>query len=76
MGTGRLHYRQCVGGENQVIEFSSGAIGHVDPGAAHRVEAVTDIILIESSTPDDGTDNVRIQDDRGRPSGRIEQEHT
>jgi mannose-6-phosphate isomerase len=75
-GEGRLHYRQRVDAADQVTEFSSGAIGHVDPGAVHRVEAVTDIILIESTTPDDGTDNVRIQDDRGRPSGRIDDEHT
>lgn len=76
MGEGRLHFRQSVDADDQVIDFSSGAIGHVDPGAVHRVEAVTDIILIESTTPDDGTDNVRIQDDRARPSGRIEQEHS
>jgi mannose-6-phosphate isomerase-like protein (cupin superfamily) len=74
-GEGRLHYRQSVDAEGEVADFSSGAIGHVDPGTVHRVEAITDIILIESTTPDDGTDNVRIQDDLGRPSGRIEEEH-
>jgi mannose-6-phosphate isomerase-like protein (cupin superfamily) len=75
MGEGRLHFRQSVDAEDEVVDFSSGALGHVDPGTVHRVEAITDIILIEATTPDDGSDNVRLHDDQGRPSGRIEHEH-
>jgi mannose-6-phosphate isomerase-like protein (cupin superfamily) len=75
MGEGRLHYRRGPDAADEVMDFSSGAIGHVDPGAIHRVEAITDVILIESTTPDDGSDNVRIHDDSGRRSGRIETEH-
>ena len=75
MGEGRLHFRRTMNSTDEIVDFSSGAIGHVDPGAIHRVEAITDIILIESTTPDDGTDNIRIDDDQGRPSGRIDSEH-
>jgi mannose-6-phosphate isomerase len=75
MGEGRLHYRRNHQAPDEVVEFSSGAIGHVDAGTVHRVEAITDVILIESTTPDDGSDNIRIQDDLGRGSGRIDREH-
>jgi mannose-6-phosphate isomerase len=40
----------------------------------HRVEAITDLILVEVSTPE-LDDVVRIEDDMGRGSGRIEAEH-
>ena len=46
----------------------------VTPGKKHRVVALTDIILQEVSTPE-VDDVVRIQDDAGRPDGRIESEH-
>ncbi len=74
-GEGRLHFRQSIDAEDEVVEFSSGALGHVDLGVVHRVKALSDLILIESTTPDDGSDNVRLQDDQDRPSGRIEHEH-
>lgn len=46
----------------------------VVPGRQHRVEAVTDVILQEVSTPE-VDDVVRVQDDANRPDGRIEAEH-
>jgi hypothetical protein len=45
------------------------------PGILHRLEAITDILLYETSTPH-LDDVVRVTDDSKRPNGRIEQEHT
>jgi len=46
----------------------------VTPPKKHRVIAVTDIILQEVSTPE-VDDVIRIEDDCGRSSGKIEHEH-
>ncbi len=46
----------------------------VKPGKKHRIVAITDLILQEVSTPE-VDDVIRIEDDTGRPSGRIESEH-
>lgn len=45
----------------------------VTPLKKHRVIAITNIILHEVSTPE-VDDVIRIEDDSGRPSGRIEKE--
>ncbi len=74
-GTARLHYRHSVDGPTQSMLFPSGAIAHVQPGQVHRVEALSDVVLIEASTFDDASDNVRLEDDYGRGDGRIEVEH-
>lgn len=47
---------------------------HVKPGIIHRVEAVEDLTLIESSTIE--LDDVyRINDEWQRHDGKIESEH-
>ena len=46
----------------------------VTPFVLHRLEAVTDILLYEVSTPF-LDDVVRVSDDTARPDGRIETEH-
>ena len=43
-------------------------------GRKHRVVALTDLIMLEASTPE-VDDVIRFQDDAGRPDGRIESEH-
>jgi hypothetical protein len=40
----------------------------------HRIEAATDLRLVEVSTPH-LDDVVRLADDYGRPDGRVESEH-
>jgi mannose-6-phosphate isomerase len=54
--------------------LTAGHIAHIRPGVVHRIEAVTDIVLVEVSTPE-LDDVIRIEDDLGRGSGRIESEH-
>ena len=47
---------------------------NVQPPKKHRVIAITDLILQEVSTPE-VDDIIRIEDDAGRPSGKIKSEH-
>ena len=47
----------------------------VKPPRKHRVIALTDVILQEVSTPE-VDDVIRIEDDAGRPDGRIDSEHS
>ena len=54
--------------------MTSGEFFTVLPPRKHRVVAITDIVLQEASTPE-VDDVIRIEDDEGRESGRIEQEH-
>lgn len=63
--------------DNGVVEkkqMKAGDFFNVSPPKKHRVIAITDIILQEVSTPE-VDDVIRIQDDAGRPDGRIDTEH-
>ena len=51
-----------------------GDVVHVRPGAVHRLEALSDLVVVEVSTPE-VDDVVRLSDDWGRPDGRIDAEH-
>jgi len=59
---------------NDVLMLSPGDAFSVSPGRLHRVEAITDLTMFEVSTPD-VDDVIRVEDDAGRPSGRIDSEH-
>ena len=54
--------------------LSTQQIVDVPPQIVHRIEAVTDIMLFETSTPH-LDDVIRISDDTNRPDGRLENEH-
>lgn len=43
-------------------------------GRKHRIIALTDMVMLEASTPE-VDDVIRIEDDTGRPDGRIDSEH-
>ena len=65
--------------ENEKREFEERIIGPdgiwtIPCGRKHRATALTDIVMIECSTPE-VDDVVRIKDDTGRGDGRIESEH-
>ena len=55
-------------------ELKPGMVYHIKPGIIHRVEAVTDLTLIESSTIE-LDDVIRINDEWGRNNGTINKEH-
>ena len=58
----------------QKIKLSPGVVIHVKPSTVHRVEAITDLTMIESSTVD--LDDVfRLNDEWNRGDGKIEEEH-
>ncbi len=63
-----------VGIPQEGRELSKGSIFDILPNMVHRVEAVTDLLMIEVSTPE-VDDIVRLQDDFSRGNGRIESEH-
>ncbi len=55
-------------------ELKPGMVYHIKPGIIHRVEAKTDLTLIESSTIE-LEDVIRINDEWGRDNGKINVEH-
>jgi len=55
-------------------ELESGMVYHIKPGIIHRVEALTDLTLIESSTIE-LDDVTRINDQWGRNNGTVSKEH-
>lgn len=73
-GTGRLHMAASAAEPTRTHPLIPGQIAHVRPGVVHRVEAVTDLLIVEVSTPE-LDDVVRLADDAGRGDGRIAAEH-
>jgi len=81
-GTARLHYKanpdvptdDVTQDDTASIELHPVSVVDVSPPTLHRLEAVTDILLYETSTPH-LDDVVRVQDDSLRPDGRIAEEH-
>lgn len=81
-GRAALHYQSDL--SVRLGEVSSQHVGrqvlqapvaiHVLPLTLHRIEAITDLVLYEVSTPH-LDDVVRISDDTARPDGRIAAEH-
>lgn len=61
-------------GEIEKSIFEAGDTWSIPCGRKHRLIALTDLVMLEASTPE-VDDVVRIQDDTGRPDGRIESEH-
>jgi mannose-6-phosphate isomerase-like protein (cupin superfamily) len=63
--------------EKGVIEkslFEAGDTWTIPCGRKHRLIALSDMVMLEASTPE-VDDVVRIADDTGRGDGRIESEH-
>lgn len=56
------------------VELTPGVIFDVTPGHLHRVNAITDLTFIETSTCE-LDDVVRLQDDAKRTHGKIDSEH-
>jgi len=55
-------------------KLTPGVVFHVFPGIVHRVESISNLLMIESSTVE--LDDVyRLQDDTSRGHGKIESEH-
>lgn len=81
-GTAKLHYKANPDLANDLVTEADtasvqiGSLTAIDvmPPTLHRLEAVTDIVLYETSTPH-LDDVVRVLDDNKRPDGRIEMEH-
>jgi mannose-6-phosphate isomerase len=74
-GEGLLYYAESTGVPLSSSALVPGRIVHVRPGMIHRIEAATDLVIVEVSTPE-LDDVIRLEDDMSRGSGRIEAEHT
>ena len=61
--------------DNSKLDLVPETFFHILPKEVHRVEAVTDLLMVEASTPE-VNDIVRLQDDWQRGDGRIESEHS
>ena len=81
-GTARLHFKTNDAAENdsvQPADISTNDLNPVSsidvmPECLHRLEAMTDVILYEVSTPH-LDDVIRVSDDTARVDGRIDAEH-
>lgn len=73
-GMARLHYQNPATQGLEVTELHEGHVISVLPGALHRIEAVTDVLLIEASSAH-LDDVVRVEDDWARSDGRVPAEH-
>lgn len=80
-GEAKLHYKSTQTPNDLVtasdISCTQLSMGHfidICPNNIHRIEAVSDLVLLEASTPH-LDDVIRIADDSSRPSGRIQAEH-
>ncbi len=60
--------------DKEVTRLKTDDYFTIAPPTVHRVEAVTDILMVEASTPE-VDDVIRIADDYNRGNGRIESEH-
>lgn len=70
----RLHYGARDPGGLVVRDVEAGGLFHIRSGTVHRVEALTDVVMMEVSTAE-VDDVTRLADDWERPDGRIEDEH-
>ncbi|MYW90028.1 cupin domain-containing protein [Amycolatopsis rubida] len=73
-GEGVLRYADRAGEDLAARALAPGDIVHVRPLAVHRIEAATDLTLVEVSTPE-LDDVIRLSDDFGRGDGRVAAEH-
>lgn len=81
-GSARLHFKKDDGVKiedvkaSDIVSHELGNVSVIDvfPLTIHRLEAVSDILLFEASTPQ-LDDVVRISDDSNRSHGRIQSEH-
>jgi len=73
-GEGRIYLAESAEAPLTAYPLDPGRIVHIRPGTVHRVEADTDLTLVEVSTPE-LDDVIRIEDDYGRGNGRIDAEH-
>ncbi len=64
-GTINFHYQDKESKKNRTVTLGAGNVIYISPLNVHRVEAVTDVLLVEAST-NHLDDVVRIDDDYNR----------
>lgn len=61
-------------GDIEKKQINAGGVWNIPKGKKHRIITLTDVVLMESSSPE-VDDVVRLADDTGRGDGRIQSEH-
>lgn len=69
----RLHI-QTPGSEGVTADLEAVHVIAIDPPTVHRIEALTDVVLVEASTAQ-VDDVIRVADDYQRSDGKIASEH-
>lgn len=65
MMSGEMNLHLEWKGEKEIIRMGPGNIYHIHRFLIHRMEAITDVVVAEVSTPE-LDDVVRLEDDYGR----------
>lgn len=73
-GSAKLHYESSKTKSIVSVVLNVGDIIHIFPPTLHRIEAITDVLLVEASTQE-LDDVIRVADDYERPDGKIDSEH-
>lgn len=73
-GTVSLHYQNPKTQNIDRVTLGPGHVIKILPQTVHRVEALTDVVLVEASS-NQLDDVVRLEDDYRRPDGKIDLEH-
>lgn len=81
-GTARLHFKTNDNASNDSVQATDISTQDLEPVSSidvmpdclHRLEAMTDVLLYEVSTPH-LDDVIRVSDDTARADGRIQAEH-
>lgn len=74
IGKIRFHYQNKKTRKVVTKVIAAGCVIAVRPPAVHRIEALTDVLLVEASSSE-LDDVVRLHDDYQRPDGKITSEH-
>ncbi len=74
-GTISLHYQNPKTESIDQVTLGPGHVIKILPETIHRIEALTDVVLVEASS-NQLYDVVRLKDDYRRPSGKIDSEHS
>lgn len=73
-GNVNLHYESSKTKNIDRVTLGPGHVIKILPKTVHRIEALTDVVLMEASSHQ-LDDVVRLDDDYARPDGKIDSEH-
>lgn len=70
----KLYYQDTQSKKIKFVKLNGGHVIKILPTAVHRIEALTEVLLVEASSHQ-LDDVIRLEDDYSRGHGKIESEH-